>query len=96
MGIHQFAPPSPPFIWWGDQPDSTSDVIRLSGEVLALREKVAALEAKLQSLHDEFAAEARSYGSFTDDDYEAGMITGRTEKAEDVRDRLAEILKEFA
>lgn len=115
--IHQFVAPSPPFIWWGNQPDLTSDVIRLSDkvarlctlldradakndwldqEVARLEQEVVRLQAKLQALHDEFAAEARAYGNYEDDPFVSGVIAGKQEKAEDVRDRLAEILKEFA
>ncbi len=73
-----------------------AEIEPFAAEIAVLRARSAALEAKLQALHDEFAAEARAYGNYEDDEFVSGMIAGRQEKAEDVRDRLAEILKEFA
>lgn len=53
------------------------------------------LRDKIQALHDEVAADARGYFSyFESDSFTSGRIDGRREAAEEMRDRLADILKE--
>lgn len=54
-----------------------AEVEPLAAEVAVLRARVAELGAKLQGLHDEFAAEARAYGNYEDDPFVSGVIAGR-------------------
>jgi len=48
MEIRQFAPPSPPFVWWGDKaPDLSEEVVRLNVEIMKLKAENARLKSRL-------------------------------------------------